>query len=188
MIAMGGCVGRARIAVLAVAAASTAAFVGCTGVEDFPEPTVGNESPRYTSDGPRDTVFGAGGFNILDAFGPGAKDASGGGGIGVNSFLWRATLDTVSFMPLSSADPFGGVIITDWYTPPESPSERFKMNIYILGRQLRADGLRVAVFRQAQAGNGNWITASVKTETSISLENQILTRARQLRVAAATTN
>jgi len=136
-------------------------------------------------------VFRTSGVNILDAFGPAKKSGlggAGGGGIGVNSFLWRATLDTVLFMPLNSADPFGGVIITDWYTPPEAPSERFKMNIYILGRQLRADGLRVAVFRQAQSSNGNWINASVKSETSISLENQILTRARQLRVAAKTTN
>ncbi len=191
MMAMGGCLGRARIAGVAVASVCAAAMVGCAGLDvqqDYPERVGTKEAPRYASDGTRQTVFGDDGFNIFDAFGPGAKDVNGGGGVGVNSFLWRATLDTVSFMPLSSADPFGGVIITDWYTPPEAPSERFKMNIYILGRQLRADGLRVAVFRQAQAGNGNWITASVKTETSISLENQILTRARQLRVAAATTN
>ena len=188
MIDMGGWLGRAKFAFLAVAAASAATMVGCAGVLDFPEPLVGkHDIQRYTSDGPRETIFGSGGFNLLDVVGSGAKDAGGGGGgIGVNSFLWRATLDTVSFMPLSSADPFGGVIITDWYTPPETPGERFKMNIFILGRQLRADGLRVAVFRQAHAGDGNWITASVKTQTSISLENQILTRARQLRVAATT--
>ncbi len=189
MIVMGARLGRARIAGLAVAAACTTVIAGCNGVQDFPEYRDANDTPIYTSEGPRETIFGTDGNNLLDAFEPGGTNAAGGGGgIGVNSFLWRATLDTVSFMPLSSADPFGGVIITDWYTPPESPSERFKMNIYILGRQLRADGLRVSVFRQAQAGNGNWITASVKTETSISLENQILTRARQLRVAAATTN
>ena len=188
MIVMGGRLGRARIAGLAVAAACTTVIAGCNGVQDFPEYRDANDTPIYTSEGPHDTMFGTDGLNLLDTFGPGGTNAGvGGGGIGVNSFLWRATLDTVSFMPLSSADPFGGVIITDWYTPPEAPSERFKMNIYILGRQLRADGLRVAVFRQAHAGDGNWITASVKTETSINLENQILTRARQLRVAAATT-
>ena len=190
MIGIGGRLGCARIAGLAVAAACTAAIVGCDyAVQDFPNDGGASKTPRYDSEGPRETIFSSGGFNLLDTFGPGSKDAGGGGGgIGVNSFLWRATLDTVSFMPLSSADPFGGVIITDWYTPPEAPSERFKMNIYILGRQLRADGLRVAVFRQAQSGNGNWINATVKSETSINLENQILTRARQLRVAAATTN
>ncbi len=187
MIVMGGRLGRARIAGLAVAAACTTVIAGCGGEQDFPEYRDANDTPIYTSEGPHETIFGTGGLNLVDAFGSDGTNAAGGGGVGVNSFLWRATLDTLSFMPLSSADPFGGVIITDWYTPPEAPSERFKMNIYILGRQLRADGLRVSVFRQAQAGNGNWIAASVKTETSISLENQILTRARQLRVAAATT-
>jgi hypothetical protein len=178
---------------IAVAIACTATIVGC-GLPlepDYPEQTGRKDAPKYPSEGPAQTVFGTSGLNIFDAFGPGKKGGlggAGGGGIGVNSFLWRATLDTVSFMPLNTADPFGGVIITDWYSPPKEPSERFKLNIYILGRQLRADGLRVAVFRQEQSGNGNWTNASVKSETSISLENQILTRARQLRVAAATTN
>ncbi len=191
MIAMDRRLGGARIAGLAVAVTCAAAIAGCTGrgfEQDYLEPS-NNErvAPKYTSEGSRETVFGPDGLNLLEVFGPNDK-GGGGAGIGVNSFLWRATLDTVSFMPLTSADPFGGVIITDWYTPPEAPSERFKMNIYILGRQLRADGLRVAVFRQAHAGDGRWINASVKSETSINLENQILTRARQLRVAAATTN
>jgi hypothetical protein len=179
------------MASLAVAGVCAAAISGCGDLkfeQDYLEPSNNErEAPRYTSEGPRQTVFGNDGFNFLDTFGSDKKSGAGGAGIGVNSFLWRASLDTVSFMPLTSADPFGGVIITDWYTPPEAPSERFKMNIYILGRQLRADGLRVAVFRQEQAGGGGWINASVKTETSINLENQILTRARQLRVAAATT-
>jgi len=122
-----------------------------------------------------------------DAFeyGPGAKKdeaPSGGGGIGVNGFLWRASLDTMSFMPLSSADPFGGVIVTDWYVPPESPNERFKVQIYILDRQLRADGLRVSVFRQVRDAYGGWLAAPVKPETAAQLENAILTRARQLRI------
>lgn len=122
-----------------------------------------------------------------DAFeyGPGAKkkeEPTGGGGIAVNGFLWRASLDTMSFMPLSSADPFGGVIVTDWYVTPESPNERFKVQIYILDRQLRADGLRVSVFRQVRDASGGWITAPVKPETAPQLENAILTRARQLRI------
>lgn len=113
-----------------------------------------------------------------------AGPGSGGSGVAVNSFLWRASLDTISFMPLSSADPFGGVIITDWYTPPETPGERFKMNIYILGRQLRADGVRVAVFRQTRKTDV-WVDVVTNTTTNTHLENQILTRARQLRVATA---
>ena len=108
-----------------------------------------------------------------------------GGGIGVNSYLWRASLDSISFMPLSSADPFGGVIITDWYSPPESPNERFKLNIYILGRQLRADGVKAAVFRQRREDNGDWMDAAVEPKTAIELENAILTRARQMRINTA---
>ena len=160
---------------MVVSTALGAAIVGCAVVEDFIEPTVSSkDTPQYTRDQQQDSIFGPGGANLRGIFDPSDKGgAAGGAGIGVNSFLWRASLDTVSFMPLTSADPFGGVIITDWYSPPEAPSERFKMNIYILGRQLRADGLRVAVFRQEQAGEGSWINASVKTETSINLENQI---------------
>ena len=193
MIAMGRCLSRPRIALLAVAVASSATIVGCS-VDVVPAYPVdydgyGGHERQMESD-PRETIFGGDGIDITKMFGVGGKQTGGsdGGGIGVNGFLWRATLDTVSFMPLSSADPFGGVIITDWHTLPEAPSERFKMNIYILGRQLRADGIRVSVFRQAQVGNGKWINASVKTDTSIGLENQILTRARELRVAAARTN
>ncbi|MDH3231122.1 MAG: DUF3576 domain-containing protein [Alphaproteobacteria bacterium] len=122
-------------------------------------------------------------------YGPGAKkkeEPSGGGGIAVNGYLWRASLDTMSFMPLSSADPFGGVIVTDWYVPPESQNERFKVQIYILDRQLRADGLRVSVFRQVRDAYGDWSAAPVKPETAPQLENAILTRARQLRIDAGT--
>ncbi len=109
----------------------------------------------------------------------------GGGevpGLGVNSFLWRATLDTLSFMPLQSADPFGGVIITEWYEDPQGPGERFKITVYILDQRLRADGLRVAVFRQEKQGGPEWTDAPVDASTALDLENAILTRARQLRI------
>jgi hypothetical protein len=125
-----------------------------------------------------------GSFNL---FGGGNEDKEGGGvgsGIAVNSFLWRAALDTVSFMPLSSADPFGGVILTDWYSPPETPSERFKLNIFILDRQLRTDGLRVAIFKETEI-DGVWRTATTETNTTINIENRILERARELRLSAA---
>jgi len=109
----------------------------------------------------------------------------GDGGIGVNSYLWRASLDTVSFMPLASADPFGGVIITDWYSPPQATNERFKLNVYILGRDLRADGVRAAVFRQVlDPRTGNWVDASVEPRTQTDVENAILTKARELRIAS----
>ena len=96
----------------------------------------------------RGGLFGGDGLNI---FGKDKDSQKGGGsGIGVNSFLWRATLDTLSFMPLNSADPFGGVIITDWYTPPESSDERFKLTAYILGTALRSDAIKVSVFPSGQ--------------------------------------
>ena len=101
-------------------------------------------------------------------------------GLGVNAYLWRGALDTLSFMPLSSADPFGGVIITDWYQPPATSGERFKATAYILGRQLRADGVRVALFRQVQQG-GQWVDAPISAGTSAEVENKVLARARELR-------
>ncbi len=152
--------------------------------QDYPEPPIDSNAPhRYKSDPPESTLFGEGGFNLLGFME--SDRETGGPGIGVNAFLWRAALDTVSFMPLSSADPFGGVIITDWYSPPETPGDRFKMNIYILGRQLRADGLRVSVFRQTRDDKGGWADSAVQPKTATDLENQILSRARQLRVARA---
>ena len=102
--------------------------------------------------------------------------------ISVNGYLWRASLDTISFLPLNTADPFGGVIITEWYTPPESPGERFKVNIYILDKALRADGLRVTVFRQKRTSGERWIEAKVNQKTGTDLENAILKRARQMRI------
>ena len=127
------------------------------------------------------TLFGPGGiFGSKDK-----KDDSGGGtGVAVNAFLWRASLDTINFIPLISADPFGGVIITDWYTPAESPNERLKVQVTILDRDLRADGVRVSVFKQqTNAKGGGWVDAQVDPHTNTDIENAILTRARQLRVA-----
>lgn len=109
------------------------------------------------------------------------KGGGGGSGIGVNSFLWRASLDTLSFMPLSSVDPHGGVIITDWYENPEAKGERFKVNVIILGTELRADGVRVSAFKQVR-GNGGWQDAAVGKDVARDLEDKILTRARELRV------
>ncbi len=118
----------------------------------------------------------------IDLLGSKRNRADEGTGIGVNSFLWRASLDTLSFMPITQADPFGGVILTDWYSPPDAPNERFKVNLYILDRQLRADGVRASVFRQRRQGNA-WAEAGVDPATKTSLEDAILTRARQLRIA-----
>jgi hypothetical protein len=117
-------------------------------------------------------------------FGAGSRAGGGTGqaGIGVNAFLWRATLDTLSFMPLADSDPFGGTYATEWHSIAEKPDERFKVQVYILDTRLRADGLAVQVFRQTRDGSG-WIDASVDPDTAIQIENSILTRARQLRIA-----
>lgn len=103
--------------------------------------------------------------------------------IGVNGFLWRATLDTLAFMPLLSADPFGGVVITDWYADPTVPNERFKATAYILDTRLRADGLNVAVNKQVKDAAGAWVDAALSEQTETDIENAILTRARQLRLS-----
>lgn len=103
--------------------------------------------------------------------------------IGVNTFLWRAAVDTVSFAPLLQANPNSGVIITDWYTNPKAPGERVKLTVSILDQDLRADALRVAASRQVNQ-NGAWVDAPVTAATVQKLEEIILTRARDLRRAA----
>ena len=127
------------------------------------------------------------GFSLAHPFGGGKSGAamapSDAPAIGVNGFLWRATLDTLSFMPLVSADPYGGVIITDWYINPEKTDERFKCTVYILDSRLRADGLNVAIFKQAKDPSGNWVDVAAAPQTETDIENAILTKARQLRLS-----
>ncbi len=102
--------------------------------------------------------------------------------IGVNAYLWKASLDTLSFMPLLQSDSNGGVIVTDWYVNPNQPAERMKLTVTILDADLRADAVRVAPQRQVLA-NGNWVDASVQAATAQKLEDIILTKARDLRRA-----
>jgi hypothetical protein len=103
--------------------------------------------------------------------------------IGVNAYLWRATLDALSFMPLLQTDSNGGVIVTDWYVNPSVPTERMKVTVTILDQDLRADALRVAALRQVNRG-GQWVEAPVQAATVQKLEDVILTKARDLRRAA----
>ncbi|MDE0540237.1 MAG: DUF3576 domain-containing protein [Rhodospirillales bacterium] len=167
------------------AAAALLLLAACGGVEiqESHVPDHFDSSDNPVDFDKRETVFGEGGLFGGNAV-PGQGDA--GGALGVNAYLWRASLDTVSVWPIASADPFGGVIITDWHSPEAAPSERFKMNVFILGRQLRADGLRVSLFRQTRDSAGNWRDASTRKDSSVRLEEAILTRARQLRNQTAT--
>lgn len=126
----------------------------------------------------------------LTACGGGAKErpkadlaASKVTTIGVNAYLWRASLDTLSFMPMVQTDSNGGVIVTDWYINPNTPTERMKLTVSILDQDLRADALRVAASRQVSQ-NGQWVDAPVQAATVQKLEEIILTRARDLRRTA----
>ena len=125
-----------------------------------------------SNDGTRDMDTGTGGI----------ASSSTRMTLGVNSYLWHASLDTLSFLPLVSADPFGGVIISEWYVAPSSPDERLKVTIYIMDRALRADALKVVVFREVRNG-AVWQDSAPSPDTAHKLEDSILTRARELRLA-----
>ena len=120
-----------------------------------------------------------GGGSGTETLGPVNEDMTTA--IGVNGFLWRATLDTLSFLPMAQVDSAGGVIISDWYINPDTPTERLKLTVFMLDKGLRADALKVAVFRQALV-DGVWATAEVRAGTVLQIEDAILTRARELRI------
>jgi hypothetical protein len=145
-------------------------LAGCAGLPaPTPEAEVAEES-----------IFGPGGINLFSNTDGGKSP--GASGISVNAFLWRASLDTLSFIPLASADPFGGVIITDWYRSENSDRERFKITIYILDRALRSDGVRATIFKQIAKPGQVWVDAPGNASLNRALEDKILTRARQLRI------
>lgn len=179
------------VRILAVGA--SVAALGLAGCGGNPEAVKEKRSGASNDRNSRDMVSGLGGSRQEQGtlFGPGGlfgtkaeKQIDNGTGVAVNAYLWRASLDTINFIPLVSADPFGGVIITDWYTPAETPNERMKVQVTILDRDLRADGVRVSVFKQMTSPRGgNWVDAAVDPRTNIDIENAILTRARQLRIA-----
>ena len=186
--ASGGTKGRAPLVRLTIFGLALA-VAGCGG-----NPSAIKERDLSGGrDAKRQAAQGLGGQNqeVGSLFGPGGLLGSGkekkddeGTGVAVNAFLWRASLDTINFIPLVQADPFGGVIITDWYTPAETPNERMKVQVTILDRALRADGVRVSVFKQQQnPKGGGWVDAQVDPHTNTDIEDAILTRARQLRIA-----
>ena len=176
-----------RLCLKLTAAVSLGLLAGCGLVPSTP---INNATfsapgdPAYTP-----SVLGSNGITLLGdtkrRAGDDSDSGSGSGsGIGVNAYLWRGALDTLSFMPLASADPFGGVIITDWYQPPSSNGERFKATAYILSRQLRSDGLKLTIFRQVLQ-NGQWVDAPIDPVTVGEIEDKLLARARELRAQQA---
>lgn len=136
-----------------------------------------NPTPHDSPTGPG--IFSGKDGNMLSIF---SSDANGGGAaIGVNPYLWRASLESVSFMPVTQADSAGGTILTDWYSNPGKSSERVKVNVYILGKVLAPQSLRVAVFKQEKTDKG-WQDMPQAEATARQLEETILTNARAIRV------
>lgn len=166
-------------------------LAGCSGSnlgskEDSDEVTSGPYRERRD---PSDTLFGEGGLtlgsiNQTNLSGALGIEPGGGGSLPVNKFIWQASLDTLSFLPLASTDPFTGVIATDWGSTPDAPGQRFKVTAYVLNPNLAASSLKVAVYRETRGEEGVWIPAPVNPETAIKLEDAILSRARQIRVAS----
>lgn len=162
-----------------LALVSLIAMVACS--TDVQREATYPDAPRNLDDRPKESIFGDEGISIFNS----KRKRNDGQGIAVNAYLWRATLDTISFMPIASADPFGGLIVTDWYSSPNTPDERFKLNVAILDRQLRADSVRVVVFRQQKISGGkatDWQSVAVDPKLNSELEELILTRARELRI------
>jgi hypothetical protein len=153
----------ARVLTFGLAVAAAASLAGCQFIRDDINRTLG----RAPEDQARRTDIAASQVTT----------------IGVNAYLWRASLDTVSFAPLAQSDSNGGVIVTEWYSNPQNPQERVKLTVTILDQDLRADALRVTAARQIQQG-GQWVDAPVTAATVQRLEEIILTRARDLRRAA----
>jgi hypothetical protein len=149
----------------------------CSGVTTTAPSTISAEEKRKEE---RGKLTGEDGLSIG---GSRRDDASYASPLGVNSYLWRATLDTLSFMPLVSEDPFGGVIITDWYEDSKTPGERYKVNALILDKTLRADGIKISLFKQVMdKKTGSWRDRKTDPADARKIEDTILTRARELKI------
>lgn len=161
-------------------------MVSACGSNQTPQETVANTpGPRGQYDPNADSVFGDGGFTLNRALDGslGQDEQASGDSLPVNKFLWQASLDTLSFLPLASTDPFTGVIATDWGTSPAQQGERFKVTAYMVRPSLSASSLKVAVYRELRNEEGVWVPAPVDPETARKLEDAILVRARQIRIA-----
>ncbi len=172
-------------AILAFAGLVSACGGGNYAADDLEGPRPG---PAREFDPDRDeSIFGEGGLAIGNLAGGSVSGILGGDDenarMPVNKYLWQGALDTLSFLPLASTDPFTGVIATEWGSTPEAPGERFKVTAYILNSGLSGAALKVAVFREIQSEGGLWIPGPVSADTARQIEDAILTRARQIRIA-----
>jgi len=179
----------ARLIMLgAVAGLLTGPLTGCGGNLAADDQVKGPKPGPSAKYNPKydESVFGEGGLS-LNNLRSGAKSGILGGDqkarLPVNKYIWQAALDTLSFLPLASTDPFTGVIATDWGTTTQAPNERFKVTVYVLGSELSAAMLKVAVYREVRSEDGVWLPSPVSAETARKLEDAILTRARQIRIA-----
>ena len=174
----GRAAGTRVVSALAVAGLLLAGCGGGENTDPFPQ------DPQER--GVEGKVFGEDGVS-LGSIGRAGGLLPGGEATGdalpVNKFLWQASLDTLSFLPLASTDPFTGVIATDWGVAPQNPGERFKVAAYMLSPALAASSLKIAVYREVRSPEGMWVPAAVDPETPRKLEDAILTRARQIRIA-----
>lgn len=168
---------RRLTASTALGLAAVLMLAGCSSLRNI-KPEAPEVNPTDMPEGPG--LFSGESGNILEGFKSARGNAETGGNIGVNIYLWRAALETVAFMPITQADSNGGVIVTDWYTTPEQPNERVRANVLILGKTLRADALKVTLFKQVKKGN-DWTNTEVAPATVTTIEDNILTKARAIK-------
>lgn len=159
-------------------------LVACSSSSETSEPTVQAPPPPAATQTANNATPGGSVFDWFGASGSGTSADARKSGVAVNAYLWRASLDALSFMPMDQTDPFGGTIKTGWYVPPATPNERLRVAVYILDSRLRADALRVSVFKETKNATGGWLDASVDPETVTKLENLILNKARALKIQA----
>ena len=173
---------------------AAAVLSGCGSDPEKPQPTadVPPPAPSSTAESGDTGVFGwlgVSGDSSTPSTSSSSSSSSSSGlkpedrkGVAVNAYLWRSSLDSLSFMPMEQTDTFAGIIKTGWYTPPSTPNERLKVSVFILDTRLRAEAVRVSIFKEAKKPAGEWATATVDPETVTKLENVILDRARQLKI------
>lgn len=159
-------------------------LTACAGAREVAQSEYTSSASQSTHLETSPGIAGEGGISLNIGGKNSSKYESSPDNIGVNAYLWRGTLDTLSFMPLASADPLGGVVITDWWQSGTTPKERLKATVYILTRSLRSDGVKVSIFRQTEQ-KGQWVDVSVNDATTSAIEERILARARELRTSIA---